>query len=126
MSKPQRSRKCPAPADAPANPSTQPSAPIQLNEKEQEVFTILNENKNISNILSNLRTKKQKTDLKAYNNKLNKFGKDIVEGVLKKCPDLQKKAMIGAERISALRERMTQEQRKNDWKLCINFLMSSS
>ena len=92
MSKPQRS------ADAPANPSTQPPAPIQLNEKEQQVFTILNEKKNISDIVSNLRTKKQNTDLKACNYKLNKFGKDIVEGVLKKCPDLQKKAMTGAER----------------------------
>ena len=108
MSKPQRSRKCPAPADAPAdapaNPSTQPPAPIQLNEKEQQVFTILNEKKNISDIVPNLRTKKQNTDLKKYNNKLNKFGKDIVEGVLKKYPDLQKKAMTGAERISVLRE----------------------
>ena len=51
--------------------------------------------------------------------------------MLKKIPDLQKKAMTGAERMSASRERMTQEQRvivkrENDWKLCINFLMSSS
>ena len=91
MSKPQRSRKCPAPADAPANPSTQPPAPIQLNEKEQEVFTILNEKKNISDILSNLRTKKQKTDLKKYNYKLNKFGKDIVEEVLKNIQTYRKK-----------------------------------
>ena len=32
--------------------------------------------KNISDIVSNLRTKKQKTDLKACNYELNKFGKD--------------------------------------------------
>jgi len=65
---------------------------------EKEVFTILKEKKNISDIVPNLRTKKQKTDLKKYNNKLNKFGKYIVEGVLKKYPDLHKKAMTSAER----------------------------
>ena len=85
MSKPQRS------ADAPANPSTQPPAPIHLNEKEQKVFTILNEKKNINVIFPNLRTKSQNTYLKKYNNKLNKFGKNIVEGVLKKYLHLQKK-----------------------------------
>merc|ERR1712105_473408 len=37
-----------------------------------------------------------------------------------------KKAMTGAEQKKASRERMTQEQRKNDWELYINFLMSSS
>ena len=34
--------------------------------------------------------------------------------------------MTGAERKKASRERMTQEQSKNDWELCINFLMASS
>ena len=34
--------------------------------------------------------------------------------------------MTGAERTKASREWMTQEQRKNDWELCINFLMASS
>ena len=62
---------------------------------EKQVFTILKEKKNISDIVPNLRTRKQNTDLNKYNNKLNKF--DIVEGVLKKYPDLQKKAMATTE-----------------------------
>ncbi len=83
----------------------------------------MNEKKNISDILSNLRTKKQNTDLKACNYKLNKFGKDIVEAVLKKCPDIQKKAMTGAERQKKSRERMHKRIRE---RMYINFLMSSS
>ena len=69
-----------------------------LYDYEKEVFTILKEKKNISDIVPNLRTKKQKTDLKKYNYKLKKFGKDIVEEVLKKYPDLQKKAMTTTKR----------------------------
>ena len=91
MSKLQRS------ADAPANPSTQPPGPIQLNEKEEEVLRILNKKKKISDIDPKKRSEIEKTYLKKYNNQLNKFGKDIVERVLKKCPELQKKAMTGAE-----------------------------
>ncbi len=39
---------------------------------------------------------------------------------------ITEKAMTGAEQKKASRERMTQEQRKNDWELYINFLMSRS
>ena len=113
MSKPQRSRKCPAPADAPANPSTQPPAPIQLNEKEQEVFTILNEKNNISAICPILRSDKQKKDLMAYNNKLKKFEKEIVDGVLKKFPDLQKKPKTGAERVELHRIAQSEAEKED-------------
>ena len=85
MSKRQRS------ADAPANSSTQPPGPIQLNKKEEEVFTTLNKKKNISDIHPKERSEKQKTDLKKYYNQLNKFGKDIVEGVLKNVQNYRKK-----------------------------------
>ena len=79
-----------------------------------------------SAISPNLRSDKQKKDLIAYNNKLKKYENEIVDGVLNKFPDLQKQPKTGVERVSVLRERMTQEQRENYWKLCINFLMSSS
>ena len=39
---------------------------------------------------------------------------------------LTEKTMTSAERKKASREWMKQEQRENDWKLCIIFLMSSS
>ena len=57
---------------------------------------------------------------------MKKFGKDVIEGLLKKYPELQKQAMTGAERMKASRERLTQQERINDWELCINFLMASS
>ena len=34
--------------------------------------------------------------------------------------------MTGAERTKASREWMTQDQRKSDWELCINFQVASS
>ena len=34
--------------------------------------------------------------------------------------------MTGAEMKKASRERLTQQERINDWELCINFLMASS
>ena len=72
----------------------------------------MNGKNNISAFCPKLRSDKQKTDLKAYNNKLNKFEKKIVDGLLKNFPDLQKKPKTGAERVSASREWMTQEQRE--------------
>ena len=74
--------RAPAPPNVPAyastNPSTYPPGVIWLNEKKEHVFRILNE-KNIIDIVSNLRTKKENTDLKNCNYKLNKLRKSIVE-----------------------------------------------
>ena len=47
--------------------------------------------------------------------KLNKWGIEIIEEVLKEVLDLQKQTITGAERTKASREHMTNEQRKNDW-----------
>ena len=72
----------------------------------------MNETNYISAIRPNLRSDKQNKDLKAYNKKLQKFGKEIVDGVMKKFAHSKTKPKTGAERMSALRKGMTQEQRE--------------
>ena len=71
-------------------PPSRPQDPSSLNKEEYEVFNILKEINEISGKGPKERSAAEKNSLKARNKKLKTFKTEIVDGVLKKFPDLQK------------------------------------
>ena len=110
MSNSQRSTKCPAPADV---PPSRPLDPSLLNKEEQEVFKILNEKNDISSKRPKERSDAENKSLKACNKKLQKFRKEIVDGVLKQFPDLQKKPKTVAERVELHRIAQSEAEKED-------------
>ena len=58
------------------------------------------------------RSDEEKTQLKSYDYELTKIDKNIIQEVLKKCPDLKKKAKTVAERKSASRSDQNEEKKE--------------
>ena len=58
------------------------------------------------------RSDKEKTQLKRYYYQLMKMDKNIIQEVLKKCPDLKKKAKTVAQRKSASRSAQNEDKKE--------------
>ena len=75
--------------------SQQDPAPALI---KKEVLKNVKEKKNITDIVPNLRSKTQEQELRACYKKLKFYPSYVIEGLLKKYPELQKQPMTGAER----------------------------
>ena len=64
------------------------------------------------------RSDEEKKQLKSYDYELTKIDKNIIEEVLKKCPDLKKKAKTVAQRKSASRSAQNEEKKEVETEKC--------
>merc|ERR1712080_541754 len=62
----------------------------KMNGKEEEIYKILYEKKEINDKTPNLRTEDDKKMLKSLSYKIRKFPKDLIADIKKKFPSLQK------------------------------------
>ena len=69
-----------------------------MNGKEEEIYNILNEKKEIDDKTPNLRTEDEKKKLKFLMNKMRKFPKDLIDDMKTKFPFLQRKPKTAEQR----------------------------
>ena len=74
------------------------SYPKKMNGKEEEIYNILNEKKEIDDKTPNLRTEDEKKKLKFLMNKMRKFPKDLIDDMKTKFPFLQRKSKTAEQR----------------------------
>ena len=65
-----------------------------LSGDEKEIYKALNKKKEIDDKSPNLRTVDEKNMLKSLSNKMRKFPKDLIDGIKKKFPDLQRTPVL--------------------------------
>merc|ERR1712080_776252 len=68
------------------------------NGKEEEIYNILYEKKEINDKTPNLRTEDDKKKLKSLSYKIRKFPKDLIDDMKTKFPFLQRKPKIAEQR----------------------------
>ena len=71
----------------------------KMNGKEEEIYNILYEKKEINDKTPNLRTEDDKKKLKSLSYKIRKFPKDLIDNMKTKFPLLQKKRQTAEERV---------------------------
>ena len=69
-----------------------------LSGKEEEIYNVLYEKKEIDDKTPNLRTEDDKKELKSLSYKMRKFPKDLIDDIKKKFPLLQRKPKTAEER----------------------------
>ena len=84
----------------------------QLTDGEKIVFNILKRTNEILALNLKERSDDEKRQLQGYYYQLTKMDKNIIQEVLKKCPDLKKKAKTVAQRKSASRSAQNEEKKE--------------
>ena len=67
--------------------------------------------KEINDIAVKERSADEKKQLRQYIYKLNKIESNIIQDLLKKCPELRKQTKTAAQRVSASRSRQDEQQK---------------
>ena len=70
----------------------------KMNGKEEEIYNILYEKKEINDKTPNLRTEDDKKKLKSLSYKISKFPKDLIDDIKTKFPSLQRKPKTAEQR----------------------------
>merc|ERR1711872_749134 len=69
-----------------------------LSGDEKEIFKVLHKKKEIDDKSPKLRTEDEKKKLKSLSNKMRKFPKNLIDGIQKKFPFLQRRPKTGEQR----------------------------
>ena len=77
---------------------------------EKEIFKVLYEKKVIDDKSAKLRTEDEKKKLKSLSNKMRKFPKDLIDGIQKKFPFLQRTPKTAEQRKEQVKECMRQKR----------------
>ena len=75
-----------------------------LNGKEEEIYNILYKKKEIDDKTPKLRTEDEKKMLKSLSNKMRKFPKNLIDGIQKKFPFLQRTPKTAEQRKEQVKE----------------------
>ena len=71
---------------------------------EKEIFKVLYEKKVIDDKSAKLRTEDEKKKLKSLSNQMRKFPKNLIDGIQKKFPFLQRRPKTGEQRKEQVKE----------------------
>merc|ERR1712240_211360 len=71
---------------------------------EKEIFKVLYQKKEIDDKSAKLRTEDEKKKLKSLSNQMRKFPKNLIEGIQKKFPFLQRRPKTGEQRKEQKKE----------------------
>merc|ERR1712240_529362 len=75
-----------------------------LSGDEKEIYNVLYKKKEIDDKLPKLRTEDEKKKLKSFSNKMRKFPKDLIDGIQKKFPFLQRTPKTAEQRQEQVKE----------------------
>ena len=75
-----------------------------LSGKEEEIYNVLYKKKEIDDKTPKLRTKDENNMLKSLSNKMRKFPKDLIDGIQKKFPFLQRTPKTAEQRQEQVKE----------------------
>ena len=75
-----------------------------LSGDEKEIYNVLYKKKEIDDKTPKLRTEDEKNKLKSLSNKMRKFPKDLIDGIQKKFPFLQRTPKTAEQRKEQVKE----------------------
>ena len=75
-----------------------------LSGKEEEIYNVLYKKKEIDDKTPKLRTEDEKKKLKSLSNKMRKFPKNLIDGIQKKFPFLQRTPKTAEQRKEQVKE----------------------